>query len=328
MQQLDQWLLPDWQQFETRMAANRLPHALLIAGSEGCGKLQLAQKIIRHLICSNNNSACGQCSSCNLLAAGTHPDYLEVVPEAAGKQIKIDAVRKVLEFSSTTAQMDGNKVIFLAPAENMNINSANALLKCLEEPNPGSFLVLLAERTSALLPTIRSRCQVVEVSRPTLAEAKQWIENQGADDWSADQLDLALALSADAPYTALETLKNGSLQRRSDFFEQLRSMLNKQLGVVELAEKWHKNSLLEISAWILSLLQDVLKVGMSGNEKVIVNNDLSGFVNVLSKRMSSQVLNSLVDDVLLIRQQLLSGQANPNTQMLLEKHLCGWLDMK
>jgi DNA polymerase-3 subunit delta' len=329
--ELDEWLIPYWQRVEERLTNNKLPHALLITGAQGIGKEQLARKIIRHLVCKTNHSACGSCSGCNLLAAGSHPDYLELMPEAKGKQIKIDAIRKVLTFSSTTAQMDGNKVIFITPAENMNINAANALLKCLEEPNDGSFLVLISERSSALLPTIRSRCQVIDVTQPNKEIASQWLTQHAAilaGGFDNEKISLALALTAYSPYQALELLQSDGLEMRQRFFDQLRAMLNKQIGIVEVAEKWHKNSILDISGWLLSTLQDVLKKGMAGSETQITNTDMVGFINVLSTRMSTRVLSNLIDDLLLIRQQLLSGKANPNTQMLLEKHLCGWLTMQ
>ena len=130
------WHEDAWASLNSSIDSGRLPHAVLISGDQGIGKLRLATALAQRLICSAEmvKYACGACKSCNLFTAGSHPDVTYLEPEEKGKAIKIDPVRKLCESLSKTAQQGGWKVAIIAPAEAMNINAANALLKNLEEP--------------------------------------------------------------------------------------------------------------------------------------------------------------------------------------------------
>src|SRR5690606_31936472 len=125
------WHLPVW---DALTAGSRHAHAFLFAGLPGVGKRLFAEAFAAHLLCLQPQSgrACGQCRSCHLCQAGSHPDRLVVEPEEQGKAIRIDAIRQLGDFMGQTAQQGGRKVIILHPAEAMNLNAANALLKSLE----------------------------------------------------------------------------------------------------------------------------------------------------------------------------------------------------
>ncbi|MFG1488548.1 DNA polymerase III subunit delta', partial [Oceanospirillum sp. HFRX-1_2] len=129
------WQQEYWNQLIGQHRSGRLPHALLLAGEEGIGKYHLARAMAAYLLCRQPaETACGECASCALFHAGTHPDLMEVMPESEGKQIKIEQIRKLQTFANKTAQQGGFRVVVLQPADAMNINAANALLKNLEEP--------------------------------------------------------------------------------------------------------------------------------------------------------------------------------------------------
>src|SRR5690606_26968585 len=150
----------DWQQICAQQAANKLPHALMLAGPKGIGKRHLAEALAHLLLCLApvEGTPCGKCRSCQLNHAQPHPDFLMLAPEEGSKAIKVDQVRGLIESLGKTAQQGGYKVLVLEPAEAMNINSANALLKSLEEPANNTLLILVSHTPSAVLPTIRSRC--------------------------------------------------------------------------------------------------------------------------------------------------------------------------
>ncbi len=178
-------------------------HALLVAGPPGLGQFDLAQSLMAAWLCEDHapgTPACGQCPACHLVSQRSHPDAQWLVPAALrvalgwqaaeegsgkakpSKEIRIDEVRSVLGFAQTTPARGVAKVIGIQPAEAMNTISANALLKTLEEPGGVLRFAIATEALDQLLPTVRSRCQVLAVLPPTPDEALAWLEAEGVDD--------------------------------------------------------------------------------------------------------------------------------------------------
>ncbi len=188
--------------------AGRLPHALLIHGAQGVGKLALAEKIAQFLLCEAKDAArkpCGACEGCRWYAGGNHPDFRRLEPEALAPQpdaaaqeeeegeaparrgrpsleIKIAQVRELADFLNIGSHRGGLRVALVHPAEEMNVNAANALLKALEEPPAGAVFLLVSHRPARLLPTIRSRCVALPVAIPAKEVALQWLSAQGLPD--------------------------------------------------------------------------------------------------------------------------------------------------
>ena len=196
----------------------RLPHALLVSGRPGIGKVDFARELARSLLCESpiDRLACGECPSCHWFSQGNHPDYREIVPEAAeegdaeaadaeggrdaGKKslvIKIDQVRAIRDFVSLSTHRAGHRAIVLHPAESLQPAAANALLKTLEEPPPATVIVLVSDRPARLLATIRSRCESVVLRAPARDAALAWLQASGAEE-----PEVALALAGGAPLLA------------------------------------------------------------------------------------------------------------------------------
>lgn len=212
-----------------RRRLERLPHALLIHGVRGVGKLALAERVANLLLCEADDAArkpCGACSGCRWYAAGTHPDFRRIEPEALapepapaeegaepgpakkGKpsiEIKVDQIRGLEDFLNIGSTRGKLRVALVHPAEDMNEVAANALLKGLEEPPAGAVFVLVSHRPAQLLPTIRSRCVALPVGLPAKEVAQAWLSSQGLKDsgrW--------LAYAGGAPLRALEYAENAS----------------------------------------------------------------------------------------------------------------------
>ncbi|QER41208.1 DNA polymerase III subunit delta' [Thermodesulfobacterium sp. TA1] len=142
------------------LATDRLSHAYLFTGPKGVGKETTAYAFIFHLFCQKNPlSPCEVCLACKKIAKGVHPDVLTVSPEK--KEIKIDQIREVIHFLKYPPLEARYKVVLIKDTERMNQESANALLKSLEEPPSYGIFILLTENFTQLLPTVVSRSQVV-----------------------------------------------------------------------------------------------------------------------------------------------------------------------
>jgi DNA polymerase-3 subunit delta' len=205
-------LLP-WQLDAARVAlAQRAswPHALLVHGPRGIGKHALALNFAQALLCEAPRAdalACGECAGCRYAIAGQHPDLMRlelllVDPEegilVAVETIGIDRVRALTEFVQLTSHRQRAKVAVISPAERMNAAAANALLKTLEEPPPGTYLILVSDQPGRVPATILSRCRKLAAPLPAPAAARAWLAAQGVA-----APDLALAQAAGAPIDAL-----------------------------------------------------------------------------------------------------------------------------
>ena len=208
----------------SRLAAlrDRLPHALLLHGAPGVGKLALAERFAQLLVCEKRAQAtepCGRCDGCRWFLAGNHPDVRFLEPETLARnaavaeegeepkakdakpssQIKIEQARALGDFVHVVSHRGGHRVAIVHPAEDMNTATANSLLKNLEEPPAGAVFLLVSHRPARLLPTIRSRCVPVPVPVPAADAAAAWLGAQGvrnAERW--------LAFAGGAPLRALE----------------------------------------------------------------------------------------------------------------------------
>lgn len=204
-----------WERLNERRV--RLPHALLLAGQRGIGKFALAKIFAESLLCEqpqDDHRPCGACPACHWLAQGNHPDFRLLQPDALNEesgegeeggrkkpsqQITIDQVRALDEFLHVGTHRLGQRVVLIHPAEAMNRATANSLLKSLEEPVANTLFILVSNEYDRLLPTIRSRCQLVSVALPEAACASEWLHQQGVNDaarW--------LALAGGAPLLARE----------------------------------------------------------------------------------------------------------------------------
>lgn len=201
-------------------------HAVLLSGPAGLGQHELAQALAQAWLCEAHEPAtpaCGQCPSCHLVDQRSHPDLRWLLPAALrvelgiedapsegkakpSKEIRIDEVRAMLDFATSTSGRGAGKVVGIHPAEAMNTIAANALLKTLEEPGGRLRFVLSCADPDALLPTIRSRCQTLALTPPNAADAQAWLASQGL---AGDDAQALLRLAAGRPGQALQWSRAG-----------------------------------------------------------------------------------------------------------------------
>lgn len=150
---------PLWARVTSAIAHQRMPQALLLVGPQHLNVTAFAHHLAMMLSCQETDAPCGSCSTCHLLQAGTHPDFQHVCPETKNGTIKIDQIRVLQDDVYISPKCGHRRVILIEPADKMNVASANALLKILEEPPPTVYFILVAEQLSTLPATILSRCQ-------------------------------------------------------------------------------------------------------------------------------------------------------------------------
>jgi DNA polymerase-3 subunit delta' len=207
--QIAPWLNPLWQGLDF---AN-FPNAILLHGQSGIGKFAFSVELAKALLCetSATHKPCNQCEACHWFDAGNHPDFISLVPEThrkllphadyegddspkrgkaareddsessekkEKKNISIEETRGAIENLSIGSHRGGNRVILIYPLEMLRPDSANTLLKSLEEPPANTIFILLANRVDRVLPTIRSRCRLLTAPRPDRTQGIAWLKTQ------------------------------------------------------------------------------------------------------------------------------------------------------
>ena len=320
------WQQDQWQQVSHMMQQQRLPHALIIGGVPGLGKLTFATHLAAALLCQQqlDGHACGQCKSCQLLAAISHPDYKLLQPEAPSKSILVDQVRNIQHAMATTAQQGGARVVVINGAADLNLNAANALLKQLEEPGNDSYFLLLHEWPKTILPTVRSRCQLLDIALPASAQALSWLQQQlPTDDSSNEMATKLLQLAHGAPLRALHLHTSKAHELRHQMLVQLTAILRGKDSVVNVAYSWHKQPLEQMFSWWIEWLNDLIKLKMTTSTDYLANPDIIKLLQAVAQRSHINAIYALLEQ---LTQQLnfINQRRNLNTQLVCEELLHQW----
>jgi DNA polymerase-3 subunit delta' len=209
------WLETVGAEFVERLQSKRLPHALLLSGPEGTGKLDLSAEFVASVLCLQGTyPACGNCRSCQLLSSGAHPDRhtvtFEIHPKTGElrKELVIEQVRRLIASLNLTNSVGERKAALIHPVESINRPAANALLKTLEEPPGDTVLVLVSHDPSRLPATIRSRCQNLHVRPPESGKSLAWLCQ--SCETSRAEAEAALEAAAGSPLRARDMLTDGT----------------------------------------------------------------------------------------------------------------------
>ncbi|MDP2398756.1 MAG: DNA polymerase III subunit delta' [Burkholderiales bacterium] len=271
----------------------QLPHALLIKGPQGIGKKDFGQSLAAALLCENpgpQGTACGNCSSCNWLASGAHPDFRVLSPATESDQeaeveegarkakvspwITIEQVRELHDFIHVSSHRGGRKVILICPAEALNVNAANALLKNLEEPPAHTHFILISHRPHHLPPTIISRCRQLSLGQPDPEVALEWLKAHGVAE-----PEVALAQCSGAPLRALAASEAGELQARRAFLTRIAPA---NFDPLQAAEILRDLPLEQFLSWLQRWTYDIASRRMLGS--IRFNPDMATELDVLARQ--------------------------------------------
>jgi DNA polymerase III subunit delta' len=253
------WLAPQVEKLRRARAAGRLPHALLVHDRSGGGGTWLAMKAAQANLCREPNAPCGRCKTCQAVAEGLYADLYMIGLIEDSRQIRIDQIRGLTEQLTLTGYSSAAATAVIAPAEVLNKEAANALLKTLEEPRPGVTLVLVTTSPSQLPATVRSRCQRLAVTLPARAPLLAWLRaKRGEGPWEA-----VLDVLGNAPLLAFEADAELVLHVRDETTAALEAARRGTLDIPATADRWAKERLaLRLACfenWVTQLVAEQIR---------------------------------------------------------------------
>ncbi len=314
------WQQQNWDHLNSYIQQQRIPQALLITGRKGLGKQQLATQFAQSLLCTARLTSglfCGHCSSCVLFSAGTHPDFIQVTPEEDKKTIGIDAIRDLITKLTLKPQFDSYRVVLINPGHQLTNNAANSFLKCLEEPNERTCIILLTEKPTKLPATIISRCQKLTVVIPSQTMAKNWLNSEKV----SENIEVLLNLTQGAPLLAKEYANDAIIKTRLQCFNDWLKVAKSELNPIVLAEQWHKQDVGNLMFWQISWITDIIKSRYSLETDSLYHADLKNSLQELSLKLNLKSVYKYYD-LLLASQQKLETQINK--QLMFEEILIEW----
>jgi DNA polymerase III subunit delta' len=325
------WLQDSWNQL-SQIPKAQFPHALIITGSEGIGKLEFCLQINQSLLCSNlseEGSPCAKCSSCAQFLAQSHGDYLILEVVEGKKLIGVDQIREMINWVNLTHQSKQKKVLFIPQAEKMTLAAANALLKTLEEPPADVVIILVCEHLNSLLATIRSRCQIVRLAKPTPAVMEQWLDNNQAD-WKllpenenllSNHRDLLFSLAFYSPLKVKQLLTSDALVKRKTIISQLISIIIDDNSPVIVASGLFKNDSEVTMYWLQAILFDLIYMHYHVDNFKLINTDYYEDIQLLSDKLNTLLIFELINE---LKEYYQYKDRSLNAQLMLESYLIKW----
>jgi len=269
----------------------KLHHAILLHGKKGIGKASFSAELAKEI----------------LGKSALYPDLLLIEKEAEKKEITVDKIRKIADFSNQTSAISTNKFILIDSACELNKSASNALLKILEEPRPNNFLILISHNLNRVLPTIRSRCLIVKIPDLSLRDFTE-ILRQNNLQFPPKDLQFLSEIFDNSPAGAI-TL-GLEMTRFYELF--LRSLYNKKISeelLKKISDKNFSFTIFEKSfeffiSRLLTRLNAALDNFYFDEEKV--------FLNLIQKHSAQKIFTIADESLNLLRQ---------TTQLSLDKKL-------
>lgn len=317
------WHREAWDYLMARRDHQRLPHALLFSGPCGSGKTAFGHLFARALVCDGDEGTprpCGECRSCQLSNAGTHPDLHLVVPEEVGKAIRIDAIRGMSAKSVLSAGGHHHRVFVISPADALNRAASNALLKTLEEPSRQTVIILISTAPDRLPATVRSRCQIVGLGLPTTAQLEQWLQGRIPEtDRRA-----AIAIGSGVPHRVLLAHEEKWLERADHTITSLQELKTRRANPIQIAGGWVENGVSEQLDELVRVCCDMIRLHSAPTVGQLYHVGQQADLQTLADGLDLRKLFGYLDTLHQMRRQMVN---NLNPQMMMEKLTLDWLQL-
>ena len=337
MNELYPWQHDLWQRWIELRA--RQPHALLLKGPQGVGKLDFALNIARSLLCERplvSGLACQNCPSCHWFQQETHPDFRLIQPDALSisdeeseekeegkkpgkkpaKRILIEQIRTLSDFFGLSSHQGGYRVVLIHPAETMNANAANALLKMLEEPSGQMLLILVSHKPQQLPATILSRCLMLAAPMPPPEISMAWLQQQNVSNPAA-----MLAQAGFAPLQAARLAQEAEeTGEREQFLLAIKQPA--KLDVYALAERLQRTEPALVVHWLQQWCYDLSAAQLTGS--VRYNSELADSIKSAAEKIDVHKLLRYQKELITARREALHPL---NPRLLFESLLLSYKQM-
>jgi DNA polymerase-3 subunit delta' len=284
-----------------QLTQHPIPHALLLHSPKDNGELFFGLELANFLLCeSQKHKPCGQCEACHWVKQGNHPDLFIVIPQTLkallpfefeddpgtdeedtkkqSKFIRIEQIRKIISSNELGSYRGGKRVVLIYPVEAMQIEAANCLLKTLEEPSDRLHFILITHQLERILPTIRSRCHLSPIPKPSLEIALSWLTDNMSKDHSPETLRQKLLLYSGSPLKVMSCIDENVLDE---------SIIAQQLARFKLL---HSSTVIELLGQntLLDILNCILKWSFDLN--LVLFGQTARYFPQYEKQMKSAVL--------------------------------------
>ena len=315
------WQESLWQRAGAWLQSGRLPHALMLTGAEGSGKQLFGRAFAALALCQSpeNGRACGLCPSCRQFAAGAHPDYHFVTLAEEKSAILVDQIRELCATLALTSLHGGRKLVLLSPADAMNSNAANSLLKTLEEPAPDTLLILVTAQPSRLPATIRSRCQLLSTPAPATHLALDWLNaRESRADWPA-----LLGIAGGGPLRAMQFAGASLIRERLVWFQRLLDLRTNKLNPLQCAGELAREPLPLVlrllQTWTMDLV--CLETAAWADAPELINADARALLQSARVGLNLRSLHAYLGR---LNRDAALAATSVNAQLLLENLLLQW----
>lgn len=298
----------------------RIPNSLLFCGPEGVGKIDMALVIAKALNCHNQvDDACEHCPSCTAINKGNFPDVMHLTPDK--DILKIDQIRILKEAAYLKPMIAKKRVFIVEQAERMNMEAANSLLKVLEEPPLFSHIILITANPFILLPTIKSRCQILNFASILREDIERCLKEHNYDQEKAKIMSLlvrgnlkhALDIAWDDVQEQRKTawslfVAMAAEENAADVLKAHSTLSRGQIG----------ESIRQTLEIVVSFCRDILLLGEGGDSKLLMNPDYADDMRSFSEKMGPAHTIRLVAN---IESSLYAIQKNLNIKTVMSTML-------
>ncbi|GAA4354957.1 DNA polymerase III subunit delta' [Kangiella marina] len=297
-ERLAPWQKEPFEQISRQYEQGQLPHSILLLGEEGVGREDFSVSVAQWMLCgaeTKHAGACGQCKSCQLFEAGSHPDYHCLAVEEGKTQIAVAQVRELIEHMQESSHQAGWKIANITDVHALNASSFNALLKTLEEPQPNTLLLLQAEQLQGVPATIKSRAQLRKVGVADVAVTRQWLEQR--HDFISGEMEAAIQLFPTAPYKVESFVEDGQAFKSGEFIYDYSDIVQGKQSPMDVAERW-QSELENCVFWCQFLFHDVLYVQQGAGEDVVQLKGQFGATRPIAETISPKGVMLLLSKII------------------------------
>lgn len=292
----------------------KIANSYLFEGVNGSGRKKTAGALIQALFCTFlPDDACGVCPSCRKIIGGNHPDIHLIQPLPDKRDISVEQLREMQHDLSLRPYEAPRKACIIEPAERMSDSAANSLLKTLEEPPGNALIILITENAGMLLPTVRSRCQLIRFAPLSPEHILTLLQRNGMD---SDAAALVAPMSGGSLQKAVELDDEAMISLRKVVLSRLKQMnMNKIATIFDSTEELsgNRDATLELLDMLLSFYRDAVHLG-AGN-KDIVNHSISEAIESIATRRSMPHNLELLENIYETRRNV---QRNANIKLSLD----------